>query len=484
MGWWGEWTSRLGQLSSVELAVFHLLPWFELCLIYVWLRWIWPVARPPRSKDAPDLRDLLRGVERVFRKDDRVVAARSFDAGGAHVSEGARGIVFQRDPCTKAVRIAFRVQPDPDSDAVSVWVERPDFRYLEICDEDPITIRCPEETVLETDPLLSKYASGRVLEAGEVAGDYSLPWVETFDYTFLLIMAGLLAVLSAAAVFVPVAVDAPAFFVSQVPKVWVMMAVSSLGGLLARRYCDVDADGYVVTSAESWFKVNYTRKIQHFAAYVIPLVMGPADSGTPLQGTLATAWGDWFTLLAFLFMIKPVRERRDCLGKFSMLQFNSLDRPEDRPHTLDWIIAGNILPGLVCILVFDWLYSSVGFSKGLTMICVLVAGVGDGLAEPVGVYLGRHKYRVASVGSDVKYTRSLEGSACVYWSTLLFVMMYVHSFPNTLAFWLATAVMPPLMALAEAYAPHTLDTPVLMGLGGAALYCLTAASEIAISNIQ
>merc|ERR1719334_3061394 len=35
-------------------------------------------------------------------------------------------------------------------------------------------------------------------------------------------------------------------------------------------------------------------------------------------------------MIGFLVLIKPIRERFD----FFMLQFNSLDRPEDRPNTL------------------------------------------------------------------------------------------------------------------------------------------------------
>ena len=40
----------------------------------------------------------------------------------------------------------------------------------------------------------------------------------------------------------------------------------------------------------------------------------------------------------FLLLIKPLRER--CL--FLMIQFNSLDRPEDRPNSLNWLVAGNV----------------------------------------------------------------------------------------------------------------------------------------------
>ena len=106
-----------------------------------------------------------------------------------------------------------------------------------------------------------------------------------------------------------------------------------------------------------------------------------------IAGPLTLAWGNWFTLLGFLVLIKPIRERTT----FFMLQFNSLDRPEDRPNTLSWIVGGNILPGCVMIIFFKWLFAMSG-QQDMVFIFVFITGIGDGLAEPVGIYLGKHKY--------------------------------------------------------------------------------------------
>jgi len=92
-------------------------------------------------------------------------------------------------------------------------------------------------------------------------------------------------------------------------------------------------------------------------------------------------------MLGFLVLIKPIRER----STFFMLQFNSLDRPEDRPNTLSWIVGGNILPGCVMIIFFKWLLAMSG-QQDMVFIFVFITGIGDGLAEPVGIYLGKHKY--------------------------------------------------------------------------------------------
>ena len=52
-----------------------------------------------------------------------------------------------------------------------------------------------------------------------------------------------------------------------------MVGISVLMGVLCRRFCKVDGKGYIITNKESVFKVNYTRKVQHLAAYLIPLIL-------------------------------------------------------------------------------------------------------------------------------------------------------------------------------------------------------------------
>ncbi|KAG7378762.1 hypothetical protein PHYBOEH_000208 [Phytophthora boehmeriae] len=240
------------------------------------------------------------------------------------------------------------------------------------------------------------------------------------------------------------------FWLVQLPKLVVMMAVSLAGGIVCRCFCDVDEKGYIMTNKSSKFKVNYTRKLQHFAAYMVPLVI-KAD----YPGPIALAWGDFFTMLGFLVLIKPIREH----SKFFMLQFNSLDRPEDRPNTLKWIILGNIAPGMFILMFFKWLFAAQG---ELVFILVFITGIGDGLAEPVGITWGMHKYKTHSCFSKNKYTRSWEGSACVFLSGLVFPALQYAAFDNFTQVLLSMLILGPTMAYAEATAPHTMDTPVLM----------------------
>ena len=202
---------------------------------------------------------------------------------------------------------------------------------------------------------------------GESAGDYSVEWTSTFDLVFVILMAVLLAALSVWTELThPELWGNWMFWLEQTPKVGLMMFVSIGGGLLCRYFCRIDEDGYIITSKSDTFKVNYTRKLQHFAAYLIPLLMH-THAAAGIEGPLTLTWGNWFTLLGFLILIKPIRER----STFVMLQFNSLDRPEDRPNTLSWIVGGNILPGCVMIIFFKWLYALSG-QQDMVYIFVMI----------------------------------------------------------------------------------------------------------------
>lgn len=294
-----------------------------------------------------------------------------------------------------------------------------------------------------------------------------MPWTQTFDLVFLILMGVLLAGLIVWTEYThPELWTNYLFWFEQTPKVALMIFVSLLGGLMCRYFCRVDEKGYIITSKADVFKVNYTRKLQHFAAYLIPLLMHTHAAG--FEGPLTLTWGNWFTMLGFLILIKPLREA----STFVMLQFNSLDRPEDRPNTISWIVGGNILPGCIMIIFFKWLFSFNG-QQDMVYIFVFITGLGDGLAEPVGIYLGKHKYWTTSCFGDRKYQRSWEGSACVFISGIIFVSLFWYTFESALQFWIALAIVPPAMAYAEATSPHTIDTPFLMGVGGGLLYIIS-----------
>ena len=80
---------------------------------------------------------------------------------------------------------------------------------------------------------------------------------------------------------------------------------------------------------------------------------------------------------------------------------------------------------------------------------------------------------VTSCFSDRRYQRSWEGSACVFISSIVFVSCFWYTFRTPLQFWTAMVVLPPAMAYAEATSPHTVDTPMLMAVGGTLLWIIS-----------
>ncbi|OWZ10393.1 hypothetical protein PHMEG_00016759 [Phytophthora megakarya] len=311
--------------------------------------------------------------------------------------------------------------------------------------------------------------SNDLIYAGQVAGRYDTRWTRTFDFVFLVGMTLFGAALAGLTTLLqPELWNNTSFWFFLLPKVLIMMGVSTLGGIICRFFCIVDDAGYVVTERNSVFKVNYTRKFQLLAAYLVPLLVKPdEESCSVCNGPLALAWGDFATLLCFLLLIKPIRER----STLFMLQFNSLDRPEDRPHTLKWIVAGNVFPGLFVLLFFRWLFARTTQSD-LVFILVFVTSIGDGLAEPIGIAFGKHKYSTSTCCSKRKYTRSFEGSACVFLSGIVFPALQYADFETPLQLWLTMIILPFVVAYAEATAPHTMDAPVLMAATGLVLYTI------------
>ena len=286
-------------------------------------------------------------------------------------------------------------------------------------------------------------------------GTYSAPWTKTFDLVFLIGWLVALAVLTGFTVWQRETLNIDRdFFAFGVVKIIFVSVIALLGGLVCRKFCDTDEKGYIIYTRPTRFKVNYTRKLQHFAAYLAPLInpFGKHD------GLLPHLWETLFVMLTFLVLIKPLREN----VRFFMLQFNSMDRPEDRPHTLKWIILGNLLPGLLLSVYFQYLFEKVLNAPFLVMIVVIAVSIGDGLAEPVGMYLGKHKYTVPAWNFKRRYTRSYAGSACVFFTTLIAVLAFNADFQTMRQFIAAIVILPPLMTFAEAFAPHSMDTPVMM----------------------
>ncbi len=208
-------------------------------------------------------------------------------------------------------------------------------------------------------------------------------------------------------------------------------------------------------------KVNYTRKINHFLLFFIPIYLNRGYAHE--QEFALYTLGAVLAVGKFVFYTKPIRER----VSFINTMFRSFDRPEDRPRTLLWIVTQTAAGYLVLIpagLIFahyDILH--------LIAIPILIYAIGDGLAEPVGIRFGKHKYNAYALFTTKKYIRTLEGSAMVFVTGLAVIAAYYNHFTST-QFIVALAVIPVLLTLVEAFSPHTWDAPTMFFAGCLSLF--------------
>ena len=211
-------------------------------------------------------------------------------------------------------------------------------------------------------------------------------------------------------------------------------------------------------------KVNYTRNINHFALFFLPMYL---DTIIPYGKAIEFVTVSGFlSVLTLIIYIDPVRSRIPFIARM----FLSFDRPEDRPYTLKWL-STQIAAGYIIIIPMIILFSKAGLNN-LIFIPVFINGIGDGLAEPIGIRFGRLKYKTYALFSKRKYIRTIEGSACVFITSIIVILFFHASFSYP-EFICALIIIPIVMTLAEAFAPHTWDTPFLFLTGYLTIYVIT-----------
>lgn len=211
-------------------------------------------------------------------------------------------------------------------------------------------------------------------------------------------------------------------------------------------------------------KANYSRKIGHFLTIGLPWGLQHALSLD--QNIIAVVLAAMVTPAHLLLFVRPIRDRFPLVA----LMFRSLDRPEDRPHTLTWLLTQYVAVYAVYLLVYAVLLWR-GAAVWMT-IAIVINVIGDGLAEPVGVAFGRRAYTCRAIFSRRTYQRTLEGSICVLLSGLICIALLQQTFQPR-QFWIALAVIPISATIAEACSPHTWDAPFLFLVVGVELVLLT-----------
>lgn len=214
-------------------------------------------------------------------------------------------------------------------------------------------------------------------------------------------------------------------------------------------------------------KVNYTRKINHFSLMIVPFLLSAISPAPPSNSGSETLLMQAVMLLSglafFILFLKPVRDRIP----FFKTAFAGIDRPEDRPYTLLWMTtqtAGNF----IAVIPISSYLALIGLPH-LVFILIFINGVGDGLAEPIGIRFGKHKYQTYALFTKQKYTRSIEGSSVVFLVSILSIILFASGL-STIQITVLLLTLPIVMTVSEAKAPHTWDNPIMFATGSLILY--------------
>lgn len=200
-------------------------------------------------------------------------------------------------------------------------------------------------------------------------------------------------------------------------------------------------------------KVNYTRKVIHMSYFLLPQLIDNVIIKYK-KNIYTECWNIWIILFLLLLISEEIRKRFN----FINVMFKAVDRPEDRPYTLIWF-SSQVIFTLIIIIPFSVYFSKIE-KEHLIFIPILINALGDGLAEPVGIRFGKNKYKTRACFSSREYERSFEGSFCVFIVSLIIILCYIPYLSiNQVLFCLF--LIPISSTVAEAYAPHTWDSPII-----------------------
>lgn len=208
--------------------------------------------------------------------------------------------------------------------------------------------------------------------------------------------------------------------------------------------------------------ISYTRKVAHFFSFFLPFGLYAI---IPFTKNL-TSYVLTFCCAFFCFMplVSGIRNI-PCMWPIR-LAYASFDRREDRPLTLLWVVTQALFVYAVmlpCVIVLDTVLHDAVF----ILIPLIVTGIGDGLAEPVGRAFGYHKYRAAAMCTRKQYTRSIQGSLMLVVSGVAVIsVMFAIGKVDLVQFLVGFFIIPIPMAVAEAKSPHSWDNPFLLLVGG------------------
>ncbi len=183
-------------------------------------------------------------------------------------------------------------------------------------------------------------------------------------------------------------------------------------------------------------KTNFTRKLFHILVFTLAGVIGF------FFGFKGVMFYGGVTGLIIIYVIY--------LGAGNLF-YEGIGREQDEPHRSFYIGVPFITTAIGGLL------NNVIFAE-FALVGYLVAGWGDAIGEPVGVQLGKHKYKVPSL-RNVSCTRSIEGSMAIL--ILSAIGTYVAlTLIGDISLWVmiqAALITGMATTLIEAFSPHGID---------------------------
>jgi dolichol kinase len=204
------------------------------------------------------------------------------------------------------------------------------------------------------------------------------------------------------------------------------------------------------------WNANDTRKALGVIMFAVPPLVPFMTLGANAVPAFAVL-GYVSFLLALLIFVAPLRQRSTIIAT----AFAALDRPEDRPFTLLWLVSAYIASALI---FFVAALGPFPIHPVLLIAMVLAITLGDIAAGVVGRHFGRHTYQTIGLGASQRYVRTFEGSAAML-AVALASVAYVTMGHDSDMRLLALLILPLTLTLAEALSPHTWDEPIMYAAG-------------------
>jgi len=245
--------------------------------------------------------------------------------------------------------------------------------------------------------------------------------------------------------------------------------------------------------------VNYTRKIARtfavFKIFVLDEILPKESGGKTACNLLAQVGID--QLIFVLMFCQANRRRNNWLSRWCKFAYLCYDRPEDRPDSMRYEITENVIKWPL-LLAFLFAYLRIDPDAGagsmgdqsdgenrdsLVYIPLCITTIGDGLAEPVGVWGSQYFKRVWNLDVTFRtkslytseggfwsgdFRRSYPGSLCVFLVSIFALIGIPRTLFDLAKLWSPAqfiylmCMLPFWATVTEAVAPHTCDGPFLI----------------------